>query len=148
MAVIIDPSADRLWGSVAVIIDSDGTLEKTPKTDEEWAVVRGDVVTLVEASNLIQMPGRPIAGPGAKPFYPSVELEFEEIDRLINEDWAAWNELALALHDTSTAALKVIEARDAEGLRDAGVQIYGACESCHLKYWYPPRPMPANAPPQ
>jgi hypothetical protein len=75
-----------------------------------------------------------------------VELPFEEIDRMINDDRAAWNALAQGLHDTATAALEVIEARDAEGLRDAGEKMYGACEACHLKYWYPPRPMGATAP--
>ena len=34
-------------------------------------------------------------------------------------------------------ALKAIEAKDAQGLWDAGGKIDMACENCHLKYWYP-----------
>lgn len=139
MNSIVDPNADALWASVAVIVDSGGTLEKAPKTDAEWAAVRGNVITLVEAANLIQMPGRPLARPGAKPRFPGIELEFDEIETLVSRDRAAWSALADGLHDASTAALKVIDGRDPEGLLDAGVEIHAACEACHLKYWYPPR---------
>lgn len=141
MAVIIDPSADEVWGAVSVVIDEKGTLEKAPKNDEEWAAVRGHLIRIVEASNLLQMPGRPMARPGAKPNFPGIELDFPEIEKLIADNRGAWNSLAQGLHATSTAALKMAEARDVEGLRDTSEKMYGACESCHLKYWYPPRPM-------
>lgn len=141
MALVMAPSADAVWQSVSVIIDSSGTLEKAPKTDAEWAAVRGHLIQVIESANLIQMPGRPMAAPGARPAFPGVELGFDEIDRMIKADPDAWYAGAAALHDAATTALKVVDARDAEGLRDAGEKMYGACESCHLKYWYPPRPM-------
>jgi hypothetical protein len=140
MASVIDPAADAVWGSVSIVIDEKGTLEKAPRNDEEWSAVRGHLIQLVEAANLIQIPGRPMAKPGAKPLYPAVELEFDEIEKLIEQDRAGWNALALGLHETSTAALKVVEAKDAEGLRDAGEKIYLSCDACHEKYWFPPRP--------
>jgi hypothetical protein len=144
MLSVIDPAADAVWASVSVVIDEQGTLERAPKSDEEWATVRGHLIQIVEASNLIQMPGRPMARPGAKPGFPGIELEFPEIEKLINDNRADWIKHALALHDTSTAALKVVEAKDAEGLRDAGEKMYGSCETCHKKYWFPPRPMQTN----
>lgn len=139
MAHVVDPTADALWASVSVVTDARGTLEKAPRTDEEWAAVRGYAIQLVEASNLLQMPGRPMARPGEKPHYPGIELEFDEIGGLIDADRTAWSNLAHSLHDKSTAVLKVIDVRDAEGLRDAGEALYEACESCHKKYWFPPR---------
>lgn len=33
--------------------------------------------------------------------------------------------------------MKVIKARDAQGLFDVGDKIDKACEGCHLEYWYP-----------
>ena len=141
MLSVIDPAADAVWASVSIVIDEKGTLERAPKTDEEWNAVRGHLIQVVEASNLIQMPGRPMARPGAKPTFPGVELEFDEIEKLVDDDRAGWIKHSLALHDTSMAALKVVEAKDAEGLRDAGEKMYGACEACHEKYWFPPRPM-------
>ena len=139
MAFVVDPTADALWATVSVVNDSKGTLEKAPKTDEEWAVVRGYAVQLIESSNLLQMPGRAIAKPGEKPHYPGIELEFDAIGRLIDSDRAPWNTLAHGLHDKGTALLKPIDAHDAEGFRDASETLYDACENCHKQYWFPPR---------
>jgi len=46
------------------------------------------------------------------------------------------------LQDAGSAALKAIEARDAEALSNAGETIDAACEHCHLKYWYPNQKKP------
>ena len=46
-------------------------------------------------------------------------------------------EIAYGLQDAGAEALKAIEAKDAEGLSNAGGDIDAACESCHVKYWYP-----------
>ena len=37
----------------------------------------------------------------------------------------------------SLDALKIVKARNAEGILDAGSAIDKACESCHLEYRYP-----------
>ena len=60
---IVDPAADTIWGSVATI---NGKEEKTPHTDEEWLAVRRSALQLVEASNLLQIPGRHVAKPGER----------------------------------------------------------------------------------
>jgi len=41
------------------------------------------------------------------------------------------------LHDATMPALQAIDAKNADGLLDAGELIDNACENCHLKYWYP-----------
>jgi len=61
----------------------------------------------------------------------------EKIEKLINDDRGAFIALAHGLQDASLPALNAIDARNADGLLAAGAAIDRACESCHLKYWYP-----------
>lgn len=137
MKSMIDPSADGVWESVATTIDADGTHEKVPQTDEEWAAVRQHTITLMEASNLLLMPGRQIARPGEKAEDPKVVLSPEAIEALVNQDRESWTKLAHGLHDAALETLKAVDAKNAQGVFDAGEGIYRACENCHLKYWYP-----------
>ena len=133
----VDPSADFLWDSVATVVTAAGTEERAPRTDEEWTNVRRRAIQLVEATNLLQVPGRHVARPGEKSENPGIELGPEEIETVINQDRAAWIKFAHGLHDAVVPALKAIEAKNVQALSDAGEQIDTACENCHLKYWYP-----------
>ena len=65
------------------------------------------------------------------------ELSGSEIDAKINADRPRWNQHADALRVASLNALKMVKARNPEGILDAGTAIDKACESCHLEYWYP-----------
>ena len=137
MDSIVDPSADVLWESVATIVSAKGTEERRPKTDEEWANVRRNAIRLVEATNLLIMEGRHVAKPGEKSENPGIELEPEQMEKLMTDDRATFLKMAKGLYDAAMPALKAIDARNAEGLLDAGEGIDNACEQCHLKYWYP-----------
>ena len=137
MDSMVDPSADMLWDSVATIVSASGTEERAPRTDEDWANVRHNAITLVEATNLILMDGRRVARPGERAENPKVELGPEEIEAVIGQDRQAWVNFAHGLNDAAMAALKGIDAKDVKGLFDAGGAIDRACENCHLKYWYP-----------
>ena len=137
MDSLVDPSADVLWESVATIVTAKGTDERRPRTDEEWANVRRNAVRLLEATNLLVMEGRHVAKPGEKSENPGIELEPEQMEKLMTEDRASFLELAHGLYDAALPALKAIDAKNAEGLLDAGEGIDTACENCHLKYWYP-----------
>src|SRR5262249_1325254 len=64
MGHIVMPSADKLWGSVATTVSAKGIEETVPKTDEDWERVRDYAVTLVEATNLLLIPGRRVAEQG------------------------------------------------------------------------------------
>ena len=138
MTSIIDPEADVLWNSVATIVSLTGTEERAPKTDEEWATVRRSAVQLVEATNLLRVPGRHVARPGEKSENPRIELQPETIQRMIADDPASWSALVDRLHDAAVPALKAIDGKNAKGLFDAGEHIEHACEACHQRYWYPP----------
>jgi hypothetical protein len=133
---IVDPNADELWESVSTTIDINGITERYPRTDEEWKAVRNNAIALVEAPNLLMMP-RPVAGKGDKSQNPEIELEPEQIEKLIDADRATFRKLALDLQDKAIIALKAIDSKDKDALSDIGGPIDEACENCHLKYWYP-----------
>jgi hypothetical protein len=151
MMSIVDPSADEVWESVAVISTEKGVEERHPRTDEDWAKVRAHAVTLVEAANLLMIPGRRVAAEGKKLQDEGVEgvLGAAEVQALIDKDHTVFAAKALALHDTAMAALKAIDDKNVAALAEAGGPIDEACEGCHTVYWYPnsPLPPPVAAPP-
>ena len=134
----VDPASDYLWESVATIVTKAGTEERRPRTDEQWKEVRRRAIQLIEGTNLLLMDGRHVAKPGEKSENPGIELSPEEIEASINGDRATFITRAHALHDAGMKALAAIDAKNVEGLSDAGETIDEACEQCHLKYWYPP----------
>jgi hypothetical protein len=137
MDSMVDPSADVLWESVATIVTAAGTDERQPRTDDDWKNVHRSAVILVEATNLLRMDGRHVAKAKEKSENPGIELEPEQMEKLITDDRQAFINFAQKLHDAAMPALKATEERDAKGLLDAGEGIDSACENCHLKYWYP-----------
>jgi hypothetical protein len=137
MLSIVDPEADVLWQAVAIIVDASGTEEREPRTDEEWAELRRAAINLVEAPNLLLVPGRRIARPGEKSENPGIELEPEAMQKLIDDDPVTWRKMAYGLQNAMAPALKAIEEKNAQGLFDAGEDLDRACENCHKQYWYP-----------
>jgi hypothetical protein len=137
MDSIVDPSADEVWGAVAVTVDATGTHVKQPRSDAEWAEVRRSAIRLVEAPNLLVVPGRHVARQGEKADDPQVELGPEEIEKRINQDRPAFIKLAQGLQDAASKALKAIDDKNVQALTDVGGDIDTACENCHVTYWYP-----------
>ena len=137
MQSMVMPSADALWNSVSSSVTDKGIVEKAPETAQDWLDIRGRAITIIEASDLILIPGRHAAPPGASAQDPKVQLTPEQIDKLIADDPDSWTKFAHELHDSVMPALKAIDAKDKMALSDAGDAIDKACESCHKKYWYP-----------
>ena len=142
MLGIIDGAADDVWLSVTTVVSDKGVEDTRPTNDEEWDKVRYGALTLVEASNLLTMPGRRVALPGEKSVAPGVELEPEEMEKLINADLAGWATRAKALHDAAMLAVRAAEAKDADKIFEVGETIEHACEGCHRAYWYPNEQIP------
>jgi hypothetical protein len=140
MSSTVDPAADGLWDSVAVTSTSKGVEETKPKTDEDWAAVRRDAVTLMESMNLVVMKGRHAAPPGTKAALG--ELSPAEIEQHIDANRGALIGFAKALRATAGKALTAIDKKDVQGLFEAGSEIDEACEACHVTFWYPNSPAP------
>ena len=148
MDSMVDPGSDYIWDSVETVVSAKGVEEKAPHTDEEWKEVRRHAIMLLEATNLLQIPGRHVAKAGEKADDPKVELAPEQIEDMINKDRAAWIKYAHGLHDATMEALKAVEAKDKDKLLDVGNGIDEACEKCHLQYWYPNENKPQSTPSQ
>jgi cytochrome c556 len=137
MDSMVDPSADVLFESVVEIADENGITEKAPQTDEEWKQVRRHAVVLLEAPNLLVMEGRRVAQPHERSENPQVELQPEDIQKLVDGDRPSFIRRARKLQEGAETALKAIERKDKTALFHAIESIDRACESCHLHYWYP-----------
>lgn len=139
MEGLIDPSADALWDSVAYIASASGIEDRQPRTPAQWQAVRTSAVNLIEAANLLCMPGRIVADdraddpPGPQPG----ELPPAEIQQRIDASHAAFVQFARGLQAATLQALAAIDAKNAQGLMNAGATIDEACEACHVTYWYP-----------
>jgi hypothetical protein len=146
MQSIIDPSADTLWGAVGTVVDGEGIHEMFPKTDEEWQEPRRAAVRIVEGSNLLIMPGREAAPPGAKSEAPGAELEPPQITVLIEEKRESFDAFARALQGVGMEALGAIDAKNTSQLLEIGARMESVCEGCHQTFWYPTeKPITTNA---
>ncbi len=145
----VDYNADWLWDAVSTEVSAKGVIDKRPRTDEDWKEARNHAIALLEASNLLQMPGRAVAKPGEKSENPGIEEGPEEIKKLMDADRATWVKYAHGLYDATKLVLDAIEKKDAEQMLDLGDQLDQACEQCHMHYWYPHQfdPHPEGLPP-
>jgi hypothetical protein len=137
MDFIVIPSSEFVFNSVSSTEGPNGPVEKQPRTDAEWTEVKKHALLLSEAGNLLMVPGRHVAGPKDKSNNPGSELEPAQMDALVAKSPAAFAAKARGLIDATALALKAIDAKNVEGLSDAGGAIDEACENCHLTYWYP-----------
>lgn len=137
MAAMVDPSGDFLFESIADVADEHGITHKAPRTEQEWATERHHLQVLIDAPQLLVVPGRRAAEPGDRSSNPAIENEPEEVQRLLDTQHADFVQRADRLRQAATAGMKAADARDTKALFTAITAIDKACESCHLHYWYP-----------
>jgi len=145
MKGIVDPSSAAIWDAVSTESGPKGDIEKAPKTDEEWARLEGQALTLAEVASLLKMPGRQVAKPeeaNSKSQPDAPELTPVQIEEKINKDRVAWDKKADALQQTSIKAIAAAKAHDKDAVLNVGEEIDNACESCHKVYWYPDEKIP------
>jgi hypothetical protein len=133
----VDPAGDFLFESVEEISDAKGIHHKQPHTAKQWAEVRRQIQVLIDAPDLLDVPGRKAARPEERSRNPAVENQPEQVERLINAEHADFVVRAGRLRDAAKVAMQAAEAKDSKALFKAISGIDKACESCHLHYWYP-----------
>jgi hypothetical protein len=144
MAGMIDPAADFLWESVSTTVVGKETIEKQPRTDAEWAEVRRQAILLAEGANLIMMDGRHVVKEGGKleDHGTPGNLTAEESEQAIAKDRGSFISFAQALRDVGRSMLDAADAKNPQGLIDAGDTMDQVCEGCHLQFWYPGQKIP------
>jgi hypothetical protein len=146
MDSMVDPSADYVWQSVGVEVSEKGYIERAPKTDDDWKEERRHVIRLIEAANLIIMPGRKVARPGEKAENPEIELTPEEMEKSIQDTRKTFLRLAKEYKATAVEMLQATDKRSVEDILRLGAALDRGCENCHKTYWYPKDPVFKNDP--
>jgi hypothetical protein len=139
MRDMLDPIADNVFDAVAIIVDEHGTVEHTPKTEEDWDKVRIGGVTMAEGAYLLKV-RRPWAPPGDENNSTgpeAVELSPKQIQAKVEKDPVEWNARIEALRNVGLQIVDIANRKAAEELWDASENLDTACESCHRSYWYP-----------
>lgn len=142
MRDMLDPASDNIFDSVAVVSTKNGTIERVPKTDEEWERVRIGAVTIAEGVYLLKIP-RPFAPPGDENNSTGPEpTEFSpaQIKAKLERDPVLWNAKIEALRNVGLEVIEIVNKKNAGELWDAGGNLDRACEECHQEYWYPADP--------
>jgi cytochrome c556 len=139
MSGTVAPTADKIWNAVSSESTATGTVDHKPTTDKDWAELRAQVMKLVDAADQLAVPDRPVILPGQKLTNPPGEgdLTTEQAQAKIKEQWPAFVAYAQGLKTSALAALKTVDARDADKFVEAGGGIDEACENCHKAFWYP-----------
>ncbi len=128
----VDPAGDYLFESVVTISDAKGIHHKAPHTPKQWAETRRQIQVLIDAPDLITVPGRKAARPEERSRNAAVENQPEQVERLINAQRADFVVRAGRLRDAAKIAMKAADAKDSKALFVAISGIDKACESCHL----------------
>ncbi|MGH1471698.1 MAG: hypothetical protein ACRBCS_10925 [Cellvibrionaceae bacterium] len=116
MNLVLDPAADGIWGHSGWDITAEGEKELWPETEEGWNQLVHSAAVIVEAGNLLKIPGRVEGADGR------------------GEDWIAYSQ---AITDTGKQLLKAGQERDKQAIFDLGGQLYRVCVACHTRYAYP-----------
>ena len=138
MTAIVMPRAGHLWNAVSYVATAEGITETMPQTDEDWTALRNSAVTLIEAGNMLMIPGREILSSEFDPATANFQLTPDEITQLLADDPMPWQGYAQQLQEYTRTTLQAIELRDVMGLQEFGAEINEACEGCHATYWYRP----------
>jgi hypothetical protein len=110
MLHFVDPAAFMYWRGSGVEITEEGERDLSPTTDEGWETLVTGATMLVEAGNLMQIPGRTRA---------------PEAD---------WNRYARQLSDRAMIARAAAEKRDKQAVFDEGGKVYEVCVACHEQF--------------
>ena len=139
MDAIIAPSSKAVFDAVGTEVTDKGAVDKAPKNDEEWTEVRNKAMAMVEASNLLLLPGRHISNQkvDAKTAHDAGELTPPEIEVRVAKARTTWNQRAVGFRTAAMVALKAADARKPADVQAAGEVVDAACENCHLTFWYP-----------
>jgi hypothetical protein len=111
MTQIIDPAWDAYRFSSGFVDTPTGTKDLTPTTPEGWRAADNAAAQLVEAGNLLLLPGRAHGGD--------------------------WIKASNSLSQVALKARAAVERHDSKAMFDLGGDLYQACNDCHQEYRLP-----------
>jgi hypothetical protein len=123
MGHVVDPAAFGFWGGSGTEDSVDGVRDLAPTTDEGWEALETSAATLIEAGNMLQLPGRP------------------------RDPHDHWNKYAQELSARAAEGKAAAFAKDKQAVFETGARIFQVCEACHAEYVIGPE-LKANGPAQ
>jgi hypothetical protein len=108
MEHIVSPAAARIWRVNAIVIDSQGEHDLSPKSDADWEEIVSATATLAESTNALLIP-----------------------QRALDRDW---NRYVRQLADAADTAYRAAEAHDLKALSGVSDQLDEVCSACHRHY--------------
>jgi hypothetical protein len=144
MDSVVDPAGDYIWKAVSTTVDAKGIHETRPRTDAEWHQLRQRAIMLVEAANLIAVPGRRVAY-GDKTIEEVGPLDVAPIQRRLDTQHDALVGFAGALRDVGLKLVAATDRKDVDAITEHGGTLDEVCEACHKVFWYPDQVAPAAA---
>ena len=138
----VDSSADAIWDAVGTTTTRDGIVEKQPRSDEDWQALHRHAVILLEATNLLVIPGRRVAAKEFPSDGPGV-FSSQEIQTELGRRQQEFDGFAQGLRATGRRVLAAIDSRDVDALLKEGAVMDNACEACHRSFWYPHEVVPS-----
>jgi hypothetical protein len=115
MGHFVDPAAFMYWKGSGTEVTEAGEKDLSPTTDEGWDVLVNGATMLVEAGNILQLPGRARA---------------PEAD---------WNKYAQMLTERAMIARAAAEKHDKKAVFDEGGRVYEVCVACHEQFVIQPQ---------
>lgn len=123
MAHVVDPASFAYWKGSGTEVTEKGARDLSPTTDEGWETLESGAASLIEAGNMLQLPGRARA------------------------PVADWNRYAQALTARAVEAKAAAERKDKNAVYVDGAQIYQVCTDCHHEYVIEPMLKAQGGPP-
>ena len=110
MGHVVDPAAFAYWKGSGTVVTARGARDLSPTTAEGWEALESAAAALIEAGNVLQLPGRP------------------------RDPATDWNRFAQDLSRTAIAAKAAAERHDKQAVFDQGAKLYQICTACHAQY--------------
>ena len=110
MGHVIDPAAFGYWKGSGTEETEAGTKDLSPTTPEGWEALENSAAVLIEAGNMLQLPGR------------------------VRDPAADWNRYAQQLSERAVAAKTAAEKHDKAAVFEEGARLFQVCEACHQQY--------------
>jgi hypothetical protein len=146
MDSVVDPAADGIWESVSYEADLHGTRDRRPQSAEEWHEVRRRAVVLIEAANLIAVPGRTVAVTD-RMVEGGTPLEVAAIQHRLDNQHETLVAMAGNLRSIGRQLVDAADRHDVDAITQLGGTLDEVCETCHRAFWYPDDPVPPGMPP-
>jgi hypothetical protein len=133
----INPAGEYAFRSVRDVADAKGRRLEQPHSEAGWKNVEARLAILRDAPTVLTAPGLKAAPPSFKSENPAVESEPAAIQAAIDGNRDDFNLRAYRLQISAGEALLAAKARDPVGMVKMLEGVDRACESCHLRYFYP-----------